>query len=66
MSSVNLTLKCNSRKLPVYPRDIYKNVKGYWVMGVNDPKSWDSKYWGEIKKMQFLAKLNALKIVTEK
>jgi len=45
------------RKLLAFPRGIYKNITGYWVIGVSDPRSWDSRYWGEVKQTQIIAKL---------
>jgi len=48
------------RKLFVCPRGVYKNITGYWVIGVNDSRSWDSRYWGEIQKKQIIAKLRPI------
>jgi len=36
------------RDLPVYPRGRYMNTNRYWLLGVSDPKSWDSRYWGSM------------------
>jgi len=44
----------HSRKLEVFPRGIYKNIKTYWLIGTNDPNSWDSRYWGGVEQKQIL------------
>jgi len=36
------------RPLPVYPRGEYPNTTGNWLLGVTDPRSWDSRYWGPL------------------
>jgi conjugative transfer signal peptidase TraF len=45
------------RPLFVYPRGIYINTAGYWVIGVNDPRSWDSRYFGYISAAQIVSKV---------
>jgi conjugative transfer signal peptidase TraF len=45
------------RPLNAYPRGEYYNTAGYWVIGTNDPNSWDSRYWGAIDAKQIIAKL---------
>lgn len=49
-----------NRKLDVYPRGIYLNTSYYWVIGTNDDKSWDSRYWGPIKEQQILSILKPI------
>jgi len=44
----------HGRKLDVFPRGIYKNIKTYWLVGTNDPDSWDSRYWGGVEQKQIL------------
>ena len=44
----------HGRKLEVFPRGVYKNVKTYWLIGTNDPNSWDSRYWGGVEQKQIL------------
>jgi conjugative transfer signal peptidase TraF len=44
------------RALNVYPRGEYN--QGYWLIGANDKHSWDSRYFGPVKKWQILFKLN--------
>ena len=46
--------------LMTYPRGIYKNTQGYWLIGVNDSKSWDSRYWGPISEKQIRHKLKPI------
>jgi conjugative transfer signal peptidase TraF len=38
----------------------YSHTKGYWLIGTNSTNSWDSRYWGDLKKEQILYKLKAL------
>ena len=40
----------HSRKLDVFPRGVYKNINTYWLIGTNNPNSWDSRYWGGIDR----------------
>jgi conjugative transfer signal peptidase TraF len=34
--------------MPIYPRGHYPNTTGYWLLGISDIRSWDSRYWGAI------------------
>ncbi len=43
--------------LEVFPRGIYLNTQKYWLIGTNDPNSWDSRYWGGVERKQILFKL---------
>lgn len=52
-----LYLDSYSRPLSVFPRGTYSNLDAYWLIGTHDPKSWDSRYWGPVKKQQILAVL---------
>jgi conjugative transfer signal peptidase TraF len=45
------------RSLIKYPRGVYLNTKGYWLIGTMTPNSWDSRYWGPISKSQIISKL---------
>ena len=49
-----------NRPLMIYPRGIYKNTRGYWLIGVNDFRSWDSRYWGPISEKQIRHKLKPI------
>ncbi len=40
----------HGRRLGVFPRGVYKNVKTYWLIGTSDPNSWDSRYWGGVNR----------------
>ena len=48
------------RALSVYPRGEYPNTEGYWLIGTHAHHSWDSRYWGAVKKDQILSKLRPL------
>lgn len=48
------------RLLNAYPRGIYTNTTGYWLIGTNSQNSWDSRYWGPVKKEQILMVLKPL------
>lgn len=48
-----------NRKLIVYPRGKYLRTNGYWLVGTDSEKSWDSRYFGPVKKEQILFKLKA-------
>ncbi len=48
------------RPLVVYPRGLYKNTSGYWLIGNYDVKSWDSRYWGPVSRKQILSVLRPL------
>lgn len=48
------------RKLIAYPRGKYLRTSGYWLVGSNSEKSWDSRYFGPVKKEQIIAKLKPL------
>ncbi|MDX2164738.1 MAG: conjugative transfer signal peptidase TraF [Gammaproteobacteria bacterium] len=40
----------HGRRLDVFPRGVYKNIKTYWLIGTSDPNSWDSRYWGGVNR----------------
>jgi conjugative transfer signal peptidase TraF len=44
----------SERVLNIYPRCRYLRTNGYWLIGTDSPKSWDSRYWGFIKKEHIL------------
>lgn len=46
-----------NRPLKVFPRGKYQ--QGYWLIGTNDKRSWDSRYWGFVNRDQILVKLRA-------
>lgn len=48
------------RMLTAYPRGMYARTCGYWLVGNNSEKSWDSRYFGPVKKEQIIAKLKPL------
>lgn len=50
----------HKRILKSYPRGVYVNTDGYWVIGINDLHSWDSRYFGPILKQQILYQLKLL------
>lgn len=47
------------RQIQVYPRGLYKS-KGYWMIGISNESSWDSRYFGEIAQDQIKMKLKPL------
>lgn len=49
--------------LTIYPRKSYRNTAGYWLIGVHDKNSWDSRYWGPVAKEQIVGKVKALIVV---
>ena len=48
------------RVLAVYPRGKYLHTPSYWLIGVNNKKSWDSRYFGPVSRAQILTKLKPL------
>jgi type IV secretory pathway protease TraF len=54
------TTDSRNRKLDIYPRGQYLHTTGFWVIGVNNKKSWDSRYFGPISREQILTKLKPL------
>lgn len=46
-----------NRPLPSIQRGHYQKIKGYWLIGTANPKSWDSRYWGMLNKNSMLIKL---------
>ncbi len=48
------------RLLPSWPRDNYQNTLGFWVIGTNNIKSWDSRYYGFINRSQIIYLLKPL------
>ena len=46
------------RALGIYPRGKYS--QGYWLIGDNSSKSWDSRYFGPVEESQILTKLKPL------
>lgn len=47
----------HGRPLNAYPTGNYLNTKGYWVMGTESKRSWDSRYFGPIPPEAILWKL---------
>lgn len=45
------------RPLSMVPRGAYPAIKGYFLIGVSAPNSWDSRYWGLADKSQVLYRL---------
>lgn len=43
-----------NRLLPNWPRGKYQNTLGFWVIGTNSNKSWDSRYFGSINRNQII------------
>lgn len=55
----NLTILEMDRNNKPIPKNNYTNkfkLNGYWVIGDNNPNSFDSRYFGEISKKQILYK----------
>ena len=50
----------DGKDLAIYPRGVYRNASGYWLIGTNAKQSWDSRYWGPIASDQVLYKLRPL------
>lgn len=50
-----------NRSLNVYPCGKYQ--QGYWLIGTNDNRSWDSRYWGFVRREQILYKLKPLMVL---
>jgi conjugative transfer signal peptidase TraF len=48
------------RVLPYIPRGNYLKTSAFWLIGTNDSKSWDSRYWGEVNASQILYQLKPL------
>jgi conjugative transfer signal peptidase TraF len=48
------------RLLPSWPRGNYQNTQGFWVIGTNSNKSWDSRYFGSINRSQIIFLLKPL------
>lgn len=48
------------RPLAVYPRGLYENIAGYFVVGSCSNNSWDSRYFGFIQKSQVLSILHPI------
>lgn len=42
------------RPLQSWPRGNYKNSQGFWMIGTNSVKSWDSRYFGPIDRKQII------------
>lgn len=62
------TLKFDSKGKPlkIFPRGIYRNSAGYWLIGTNSSKSWDSRYWGSVNESQVIFEVNSIFIVSNK
>lgn len=45
------------RKLVSFPRGFYNAVNTYWLIGVSDLNSWDSRYWGGVERKNILFKV---------
>jgi len=48
------------KALAVYPRGLYRNITGFFVIGTNSPNSWDSRYFGFIQPTQVIAILRPI------
>lgn len=60
-----ITQKFDSKQriLPSWPRGNYQNTQGFWLIGTNDPHSWDSRYFGFVSKNQIIFLLNPLLVI---
>lgn len=52
-----VTVDSKGRPLKTFPRGSYIKTSGYWLIGTNDSKSWDSRYWGPVVTSQILFRL---------
>lgn len=55
-----LLIDSKGRPLHTFPRGSYLKTSGYWLIGTNDKKSWDSRYWGPVDVSQILFRLTPL------
>lgn len=46
--------------LAVFPRGIYQAQNKYWLLGTQNPHSWDSRYWGPINPEKIIENLYQL------
>ena len=53
----------SERVLNIYPRGKYLRTNGYWLIGTDSPKSWDSRYWGFLNRQNIIFKLKPLLIL---
>ncbi len=51
------------RPLPSWPRGNYQNTQGFWIIGTNDQRSWDSRYFGPVSKNQIIFLIKPLWVV---
>ena len=50
----------HGRHLTSFPRGTYFSKNEYWLIGANDPHSWDSRYWGPVPRQQIISRLTPL------
>lgn len=48
------------KSLRVFPRGEYVSAHDYWLFGINNSHSWDSRYWGPIPRQKIITVLNSL------
>ena len=53
------TQDSQQRKLATFPNGIYQSA-GYWLIGTHDEKSWDSRYFGFVKRDAIMTELKKL------
>lgn len=46
--------------LEIFPRGNYPAQNDYWLLGTNNPRSWDSRYWGPVPSEQIIENLYPL------
>lgn len=62
------TLACDSRgrTLPQFPRGRYQVEAGdFWLLSIHSPASWDSRYFGPIRRAQILSTARAVWTLNE-
>lgn len=55
-----LAVDSTGRPLSNYPRGTYAHTDGYWLIGTAAKNSWDSRYWGPVRRTQILYPLRVV------